>query len=177
MGRLGYFGWGASAVAALGVGVMIGWLVWGRAVPELPAAATRQADGSLVLERVASIPVPVAHQLPEGAKPERRVSATVKPATGNPVRLDLSLIDTIDGGRVVASSPDGEVTGGTDLSLRTTHVAFVNAKPWAAGISYAGQRGYGVFVHRDHWRIRMGLEVNALADGVAEARALLGWTW
>jgi hypothetical protein len=180
--RLLYAAWGASAAACIAAGLGLGWLLWGKPSPLEggPAPERRQADGSLVIERAPAERLPAPpHALPEGAREERRVKVvlTPEPAECPPVRLTLSVARLPDGSaRVVASSPDGRVTGGVDVPV-TTVIAAAAPRHWAAGVSYAGDQAWGVFVHRDIWRLRAGLEVNATADGGAEARATIGVTW
>lgn len=177
--RLTYFGWGATAVVALAAGVGVGYAIWGtHADQEAPRPAVRQPDASLVLARAAPAAAPAApaHQIPRGSREERRIAVTVKPKDCRDLQLDLSLIRAADGLRVVASSPDGTVTGGADqpiaqqLDLGIPH-------PWAAGITFGGRQAWGTFVHRDIWRLRLGLEVSAREGGGSEARAVIGWTW
>jgi hypothetical protein len=67
------------------VGILFGW--WWcapRMIPEPPAPPVRQADGSLVLERVdpATQPRKAPHALPAGAVEERRASVVVQPPRG-----------------------------------------------------------------------------------------------
>lgn len=184
--RLAYAGLGATAVACLALGIGLGWFIWGgNGRPEGPARAQRQPDASLVLERQPAAPEqlpPQPHVLPAGSVEQRRVSVTIQP-TGEacpPVHLDLSLVRTDDGGsRVIASSPDGRITGGLDIPVQRA-LAVDEPRRWVAGVSYAGQRAWGVYLHRDVWRVHLGLEVNSLRDddgGGSEARLLVGWTW
>jgi len=179
--RLMYFACGATAVVSLALGIGIGYLIWGQhGIPDAPAAEHRQADDSLELKRQ---PVPVAnvgtpaHQLPRGTE-IRRVAVTVQPKAKDcpQQRLDLSLVSDAGGTRVIASSPDGRVVEGTDQPI-VGALALDQSRPWAAGISFAGRQGFGVLVQRDFWRTRLGVEVNALRDGGAEARAVVSWTW
>lgn len=173
-----------GAVAVLGVvlGAAIGWAVWGqRSAPEGPAPAVRNPDASVVLERrPTSEPSTPVHTLPRKAREERRVSVTIQPAEPcQPVSVDLSLVRLPDGGaRVVASSPDGTVAGGLDVPIQRPRSPINLAPPqWAAGLTYAGDRAWGVLLHRDLWRFRVGLEINATRDEEAEARLIAAWTW
>lgn len=157
---------------------------WGGAkpVPEdvTPAPAVTQKDGSVIAERVAppAKPTKPPHQLPMGAKEERRFSVTVQPKKADcpPVSLDLSLVQVDGGRRVVASSPDGEIIAAQDMPIEA---AFIAPKPrlWAAGISSDVERErYGVWVERDIGRIRAGAEV--IEDrGDVSGRVRLGWTF
>jgi hypothetical protein len=175
---------GAAAMLSLFIGVGIGWFIWGRAPSaEPPRPEQRQADNSLELERAVvpqMLPAP-PHEIPPGTKETRRVSLTLLPyaAPCPPVQLDLSVVRDREGGqRVIASSPDGRITGGVDVPIVSGEpIAIANPRPWTAGVSYAGQQAYGVFVHRDIWRLRFGVEVSALREGGSEARVLIGWAW
>lgn len=183
-----YAAMGAIAVLCLIGGITIGWMIWGRPAPSVegPQPEQRQPGGALELERRPQLELDTRlanppHGIPKGSTEERRVSVTVQPYEADcpPVHVVLSVVRDADGGaRVVASSPDGRVTGGVDVPMPVPlAMAAAVRRPWAAGVSYAGQQAYGVFVHRDIWRLRAGLEVNAVHAGGAEARALIGWTW
>lgn len=187
--RLRYAAWGASAVLCLAIGLGIGWLIWGRpGEPESPQIEQRQADGSLELERgpivdnVGAIIRP-PHEIPRGATEERRVSVVVQPADKacGPLQVNLSVVRSTDGSaRVVASSPDGMIVSGIDVPMKIEPMRrfyIPTPRPWAAGISYAGDQAWGIYVQRDVWRLRAGLEVNETRDGGAEARATIGWAW
>src|SRR6478752_5282385 len=108
---------------------------------ETAAPAIRQKDNSLVLERKPEAKPNPVHELPKGSKLERQVQvqvlpnlpamptgATATPGSGSrdllntnpissslvvhPITVDLSLVRFQDGTqRVIASSPDGSVTG------------------------------------------------------------------
>lgn len=180
--RLMYFACGATAVVALAIGIGIGFLIWGQhGNADGPAPEHRQADQSLELKRqpaaFATIGPP-AHVLPRGTE-VRRVAVTVQPKAKDcpPQHLDLSLISDAGGTRVIASSPDGRVVEGVDQPIERPLELGTITRPWAAGISFAGRHGFGALVQRDVWRLRFGVEVNALREGGAEARAVIGWTW
>ena len=175
------FLYGVVATLCLGLGVLLGWAIWGRVHPVGPQPEIRQSDGSLVLEVK---PTPVLNPpptLPEKAKEARRVTVVLQPTNAEcpPVEVNLSHVRMPDGSsRVVAWSPDGKVNSGLDVPITEVYRdAVQNKTHWAAGVSYAGERAYGVFIHRDIWRVRMGLEVNANTDGGSEARLMAGWTW
>lgn len=80
------------------------WLQRPRTVVESPAPASRQADGSLVLERTGTqiAPQKPPHALPKGAKEERRVSVVVQPPRGT-VKESLT-VDSAEAARLVASN-------------------------------------------------------------------------
>lgn len=182
-------------LAVLGVGVAIGlvlgltagWRLYrpGPPVVEQHAAAARQKDGSLVVERApaTSASGAVPHALPAGSVEERRIRVEVRPHwTPSPVgespalsripgalppapicpavRVDLSLARLPDGTRrVVASSPDGEVVGGLDVPIGPSRPE-PRAHPWAAGGSYeVVHRDYGAWVERDFGPFRLGVDM------------------
>lgn len=165
------------------VGIVIGWhLHEPVAVPEdvAPAAGVVQADNSVITPRVAppAKPGKPPHQLPKGAKEERRIAVTVQPKAEDcpPLSLDLSLVQVDGGRRVVASSPDGEVIASQDTPLEA---AFVPAKPrlWAAGASADLRREkYGAWLDRDIGRLRIGAEL-VEEQGELSPLIRLGWTF
>jgi hypothetical protein len=176
--RLQYAALGAVTVLGFVGGLALGWVVWAsKPTTEGPAPAVHQPDASVVLQRDPTPPPPAPHVIPKGSREERRISVTIQPAEPGPVSVDLSLVRLDDGSaRVVASSHSGELIDGMDVPIRTP----VSAEPvrlWAAGVTYAGDRAWGVLVHRDIWRFRVGLEINATRDTGAEARLVAGWTW
>lgn len=144
------------------------------------APAVRQSDGSLVAERAPSAkPGKPPHQLPKGAKEERRVAVVVKPKQPDcdPVRIDLSLIREGDGRRVVASSPDGTVVSALDVPILAGLVP-PPARPWAAGGSYNPiTKRAGVWVERDLARLRLGADVMQGETGDLTAMVRVGWRW
>lgn len=156
------------------LGLGLGWMVWKpstRTIIETPAAAIRQADGSLVLERKAEDPTAKPAQLlPTGAKVERVARVVVRPyqsaaalpqtSTTNPedkaapaaVSVDLTLAKMPDGTqRIIASSPDGEVVGGFDIPAAP--LVEVKVPKWQA-VALVGfdaskmRRVYGLSVNR-----------------------------
>jgi hypothetical protein len=149
---------------------------------EWPVDEVRQDDGSLVIERTATTPTarPKQH-VPAGAKVERIVQVIVQPdavpAAGQPrppVTVDLSLVRESDGGRrVLASSPDGVVVGGLDVPVEPI-ILPEPEKRWAAGLSYSPiANTSGVWIERDVWRVRVGLDVHQAANGI-DARVRVG---
>lgn len=179
--KLLYAGWGATAVLCLVLGLGIGWAIWGRSAgAEGPRPEVRQDDGSVVLERAPEqVPSKPPHAIPEGGTEARRVEITLYPKDPDcpPLDLTLSLVRFGDGSaRVVASSENGRISEGIDIPFEDRSLAF-ERRQWAAGVSYAGEGAHGVYLQRDLWRFRVGLEVNALRDGGTEARATVGWTW
>jgi hypothetical protein len=161
---------------ALAAGALGWWL--NKAPPSKPEthkAEVVQADKSRVLERIPdSAPAPPPHMIPKGTKEVRRIGFDIQP-TGKPsvpvgsppgtaatcpkVHADVSIAREKDGSaRVVASSPDGTVIGGADIPI--DWVAQPKEWRYAAGALYNPlDRTYGVFLHRDFSRLRVGAEV------------------
>lgn len=147
------------------------------AVVETPAPAVRQPDSSLVLERKPDAKAKAPVVLPKGQTLDRVVQATVQPAaptilhdtirvpatTGPtpahevvkvdtvycpPVRVQLTLTDGPDGShRVIASSPDGRVTGGLDIPVKNTVAPRVLR--WSLSAVYGSSGRYGGALGRD----------------------------
>lgn len=169
------------------LGVVMYWATWRywqpAEVPEQPAAAIRQADGSLVLEKRQEATAKPAQKVPRGTIPVRVVQVKVAPkrpsvtpaqeataeATADcpPVTVDLTLVRAQDGAqRVLASSPDGEVIGGLDVPLVALQLP--SARPWAAGVSYdLNDRRVGGWVDHDIGPFRVGLELQDESEGVS----------
>ena len=174
---------GAAAVLCLLLGLGGGYWLWGRqAPPEAPKPAQAQPDGSLVLERTA--PAAPATTPLGNAKRHITVAAVGNDPNCVETTLDLQIVETPEGDRVVASSPNARVIGGTDrpvmpsrMSIASAIAAAAGRRPNALGLTYAGENAFGGFVHRDLWRMRLGLEVNGARAGGVEARVLVGWTW
>lgn len=101
----------ALVAGGLVAGLLCGW--WLRSPARLhepPAASLRQADGSLVVERVdpTTQPQKPPHDLPKGAIEERRVSVVVQPRKGVAVPADhfshpVKKVDSAEAARLVAS--------------------------------------------------------------------------
>lgn len=139
--------------------------------------AVRQADDSLIAERVPDAsPPPAPHIIPKGAVEERRIEVTVLPHDPNceAVRVDLSLIRQGDGRRVIASSRDGRVTAAIDIPI-IPGLMPPPRHPWAAGVAY-GTEGYlGAWVERDFARLRVGVDAGIDERDKARAVARVGW--
>lgn len=190
-------------LSGIGAGLTGGWFLWHSPAPviETYAPATKQGDGSLVLERKPELkPVP-AHRIPAGGKVERVVTVTVRPKiSGSPapaqpmdenipaggpglpvpdVHLDMSLVRLPDGSRrVVASSPDGEVVGGVDVPATDEAVKASKPLKWAAGGYYSPTgSGYGGWLERDFGPFRVGADVGTIKEQQRygfDARARIG---
>ena len=136
--------WVLAAGLIFAAGIGLGWKIFRPkplATVETPAAAARQADGSLILERAPDANAKPAQQIPKGAKVERieriqvRASsapaaataptngsglpaAALTPALPSTTTVDLTLLRMPDESqRVVASSPDGTIVGGVDIPV------------------------------------------------------------
>jgi hypothetical protein len=166
-------------VVATGISV---WQAKHRLQTEPPAAAQRQADGSLVLERAATnAKAKPAAAIPKGGKAERIISVTVQPARADcPVcTLDLTVVRMPDDSRrVVASSPTGTVLGGLDIPVLP--ISIERKRPWAAGASRGTEsNSWGIWLDRDAGRFRVGVEANKIGADIGggdkyEARIKLG---
>jgi hypothetical protein len=181
-----------AACLALAFLALLGWAIFRPApVVETPAAEVRQDDGSLVLQREASGPITPAtkpaHTIPPRARVERIVKVKVQPnqpPAGQPcppVTVDMTLVRELDGSRrVIASSPDGQVVAGMDIPVETI---YPTSGKWAAGLSLDPiHQAPGVWLERDLSRIRVGVEINQVAQkngGTTggEIRLRLGMTW
>lgn len=172
--------------ALIGALVVVGGCVWLKyrtlQITEAPAAAERQADGSLVLERKPTNPkAKPVHAVPKGGKAERVVRVDVQPERADcPIcTVDLTLVRMPDDSRrVVASSPTGTVIGGLDVPIAP--LVIVKNHPWAVGPSYGtGTDSWGLWLDRDFGRIRAGIAGHRVGtdkdgDEKYEARVKLG---
>lgn len=117
------------------------------AVTETYKPAIVQTDGSVVLERKPDAKAKPKQTLPPDAKVERVVSVEVETAEPtNHVRVDLTVISEPDGGkRVVASTPDGRIVGGSDIPV--TPILIPRIQNWTVGGLYSPSlKKYGGFV-------------------------------
>jgi hypothetical protein len=131
-------------VCGYGIGF---WLNHRAPVVETYKPAVRQADGSLILERKPNPDAKPKQIIPKEAKIERIVSVEVETLTPtNRISVDLTLVSLPDGSkRVIASSPDGTIVGGTDIPVGP--VLKLPDLRWAAGGCYSpSQKKYGAFV-------------------------------
>jgi hypothetical protein len=155
-------------------GLLLAAFVWwwaaGAPVAETPAAAVRQSDGSLVLERKPDAKARPVAQIPKRAKLERQIRVEVQPARADcPVCVvDLSLVRLPDDTRrVIASSPTGDVIAGLDVP-----VAPIQAyKKWLAGALYNGR--WGGLVGRNIGPLMIGGALTNPRAGSVEAWGII----
>lgn len=165
---------GALTLVAVGagLGLALGWQLWRpKPILETPAPPIVQKDGSTVLERRPDPTAKPRNEVPPGAVVERLIEITVTPrdlpnlsSPGQtvplcpPMSASLSLVRMPNGTRrVVASSPDGSVSG---VDIPVESAAPVKALRHAAGGSYYPQWGtYGVWAEKDYGPVRVGAEV------------------
>lgn len=146
------------------------WWIAGSSPSEPPAAAVRQGDGSLVLERKPDAKAKPAAQLPARAKLERQIQVVVQPERADcPVcTVDLSLVRLPDDTRrVVASSPTGQIIGGLDVPVIPSTGT---ERRWLAGALYNGR--WGGLVAREVGPFVVGGAITN-PDGGAEAWGIL----
>jgi hypothetical protein len=173
---MNYF-WAFLVGAFVGAAALAVWQA-PTTVVEAPAAAARQSDGSLALERTGTNPkAKSAAVVPKGGQAERSIRVDVQPARADcPVcTVELTLVRMPDDTRrVVAASPTGIVLSGLDVPLVPLEVA--RDRPWAAGASYGvGGGSWGGWLDRDLGPLRLGAEINQTGDARTEARVRLGW--
>lgn len=144
-----------------------------------PQPAQSLPSGAVVLERA---PVPKAAPKPKkpGTTVEREISVTVQPDQPEcaPVTVDLQLAQDGEGRRIVADSPNGRVTGGSDAPVKP--LVFAETLKWAAGVSCEPadcQRTPGIWVDRDFDRVRVGAELAMQPDGKPQPRVKIGFRW
>lgn len=171
--------WLLSAVIAFSLGAVL-FSYYGKSlpVPEVPAKAYRQPDGSLVVERMGKVNGPPVHKIPTGSKEVRRESLKVVSKAKSdcpPVSLDLSLISQVDGQRVVASSPDGEIISAVDMPV-TGYGPESGDRMWSAGVSYRPGEP-GVFIDRSFGAVIVGLDVIKRDTSGLDARVRLGFSF
>ena len=137
-----------ALVSGLVIGYGLGFSVSRpKTITEKPLPAARQVDGSLILERKPDPKAKPKQVIPKGAKVERIIQSEIH--LNHPtetLKLDLTLVSLSDGSkRVIASSPDGTVTGGLDIPV--SQIVIPSSTPWSAGVAYnPQQKKYGGFV-------------------------------
>lgn len=102
---------------------------------------------------------------------QRQIDIVVQPKASEcaSVAVALDVVKQGDTLRVIASSPDGIVTGGRDLVFTVPQAE----KKYAAGVSYDTSGKYGVWLDRDLSAFRVGVEARQANGGgvIAMARA------
>lgn len=147
----------STAAAALVCCGVFAHMWWSRPtmVEEQPVKETRQADGSLILERKPDPTVTAKQAVPKRSKLERVAQVTVQPDKGPaepdkpcpPVTVDLSILREPDGGRrILASSPDGRVVAGLDIPVEPATLLH-HPPRWAIGATY-GPEVAGAWLQR-----------------------------
>jgi hypothetical protein len=170
-----------AAVVLLGTGFLVAWGIYRPkpAKPETPAAAVREKDGSLELERepdgisstapAGTKPLRPDVDIPKGGKVIRVVEVTVDPGKARgggqtpgkgtivapggssgsvcpPVTTDLTLVRMPDKSeRVLASSPDGTVSGGIDVPVSAPAIPRIQRWTAAGLVGYDTHAGRNVF--------------------------------
>ena len=181
------------SLVAVGAGLAL-YLSHPKTIQEIAKPAEVQIDGSVVVERTVTTPTAKPkQQVPKGAKVERIGSVTAQGVTPDeikactnvpcpPVTIDTSLVRMPDGSkRVIVSSADGTILKGVDIPVETQEMP--EPKLWAAGISMNPQnQTFGVWVERDIFRARVGVELNQTRANLitptgAEIRLRAGWTF
>jgi hypothetical protein len=169
------------AIVLVATGFLLAWGIYRPkpAKPETPAAAVREKDGSLELERepdgisatapAGTKPLRADADIPKGGKVLRVVQVTVVPrsapggsqSTGKgtivapggsgvalcpPVTTDLTLVRMPDKSeRVLASSPDGTVSGGIDVPVQAPAIPRIQRWTAAGLVGYDTHAGRNVF--------------------------------
>lgn len=164
-----------ALVASFLSGLALGWKIYSPKTSQSIVAkpSERQVDGSLVLAVEPSKKLEPKQKIPMGAKVERAVSLELKPSYSAPVamdatngtsqqdqgwahaalkplRIDLTQVTMSDGSsRVIASSPDGDITGGVDIQKPTTSSAQKNSISGIVGYDLRERKSvYGVQISR-----------------------------
>lgn len=169
-----------AGIAGIAAGLYLGMHMHPQPIQETPAPAVRQSDGSLVLERAPSAKATPKQIIPHGGTVERVVQVTVQPTATPlaPVTVDLTLVGMPDGSkRVVASSPDGAVTGGIDIPV--VKVMGLTPKPNEAGV-IVGFKTIGAYYQRAYGQFTTGVDVRRVSYQTAQAwdvSARIGYRW
>lgn len=169
-----------ALIAGIGAGLYVGVKISKpKTTLETPLPEVRQIDGSLVLERKPDPTAKPKHMIPKGATVSRIMSATIQPRNDSelpnipellkPVTVDMSLVVLPDQTmRVIASSPDGEVTGGIDIPVQPYR--FAPQYKNAAGVTL-GHGLTGLWYNRTWRRVVVGCEVRRTVEGVQRVPA------
>jgi hypothetical protein len=171
-------------VLALGLGIGY-WLGYARYSPkqviETNAPEIRQSDGSLVLERnISETKIPKKPPIMPftGSEWLRHTEVTIKPNASllasngeiKPIVVKLDLIRLSDKTyRVIANAEGGEVIGGIDVPIETTH--YPDPPKWAAG-GIILNNGYGAFIQRSVGAFLIGLDVTQTTHKAVNSKDL-----
>lgn len=127
----------ACLVAGLAVGYYLGFQAnKPTQIIESYKPAVIQADGSLVLERKPDADAKPKQSIPPQDKVDRIVTLQVEaPEPVKTVTVDLTVVSEPDGSkRVIASSPDGRIIGGSDIPVAPITIPRVQS--WTVGGLY-----------------------------------------
>lgn len=171
-------------ILALGLGLGY-WLGYARFSPkpiqETNAPEIRQSDGSLVLERnISETKIPKKRPIMPftGSEWLRHTEVTIKPNASliasngeiKPIVVKLDLIRLSDKTyRVIANAENGEVIGGIDVPIETTH--YPDPPKWAAG-GIILNNGYGAFIQRNIGAFLIGLDVTQTTHKAVNSKDL-----
>jgi hypothetical protein len=147
---------GVGVLLGAGAGLTLGWKIYHpKPVIETYHPAVNQPDGSVILESKPNPNAKPPHSVPSGAVVEHTTHVVVTPTQnppvqGNPaaaipcppIQVDLTAIRLKDGShRVIASSPDGTISGGSvDIPVEAARPQ-AEVPKWSA----SGLVGYDVF--------------------------------
>lgn len=170
-------------VLGMAIGLGIGWKLY---KPELIVETPQPAEvledlNVVVLQR---LPENVAPPIPKeikkaakkaGGKLERVASLTIQPTPTtdgcecDEVKVDLGVVDTGEGKRIVAHTEDGTITGGTDIPLEP--YTKVKELKWEIGavVPLENPEGVGAYASRKVGPFSVGLQ--AMQPSTEE-----GWT-
>ena len=193
-GKIAAISLGVGVLLGTASGLAIGWKIYHpKAAPQAAyQPAIQQTDGSVILESKPDAHAKPPNQVPAGAVVEHITHAIVQPdavtppINGNapqdgvnpqavtfpcpPVTIDLTAFRMKDGShRVIASSPDGVIQGGSvDVPVEDA-APTPKATPNAAGYVGNFKTRHGVFYDRDLGPFRLGAE--ALYENISPAPA------
>jgi hypothetical protein len=166
----------------LGLGYWLGYTRFSpKPIIETNAPEIRQSDGSLVLERnISETKIPKKPPIMPFRKSEwlRHTEVTIKPNASliasngeiKPIVVKLDLIRLSDKTyRVIANAEGGEVIGGIDVPIETTH--YPDPPKWAAG-GIILNNGYGAFIQRSVGAFLIGLDVTQTTHKAVNSKDL-----
>jgi hypothetical protein len=162
-------------VLGLAIGLGIGWKLYHHEqIIETAQPEQRLEDlNVVVLQRLPeNVAPPIAPEIKKAAKKvggklERAATVTVKPkvSEGSPagcscddVTVDIGLVDTGDGKRIVTHTDDGTITGGTDVPLEP--YTKVTETKWEVGLIVPAENpeGVGGYVSRKIGPFSLGVQ-------------------